>query len=161
MYGLTLSWYNHHYIILSTWQLSNPGEASQRKSCVAISSGKISKDPYRVGCIDENYTLSTHFLYTLISQIHTKKWTFKGKHPFHTFYEMVGFNPPPLSVCTHFHTSLSFQTPLSTRKFGLAGYSTFSSTRLPGHLTYPYIDPDYNLPLIYWWGYCKLSNVSL
>ncbi len=70
------------------------GGASRRKSCVASLSGKIWKDPYCVESIDENYTLSTHFPYTLISPIHTKKWTFKRKHPFHTFYEVYGFNPP-------------------------------------------------------------------
>ena len=37
----------------------------------------------------------------------------------------------PLFVCTRFHTTLAFQTPLLTRKFGRAGYSTFSSSRQP------------------------------
>ncbi len=70
------------------------GGASQRKSCVASSSAKIGKDPYHVECIDENNTLSIHYPYTEISPIHTKQWTFKTKHPFHTFYEMGRFNPP-------------------------------------------------------------------
>ncbi len=30
---------------------------------------------------------------------------------------------------------------------------TYSVARVP----YPYIDPDYNSPLIYWWGYCNRS----
>ncbi len=32
---------------------------------------------------------------------------------------------------------------------------------LGNYLTYPYIDPDYNSPLIYLWGYCNLSNSLL
>ncbi len=38
----------------------------------------------------------------------------------------------PLFVCTKFHTILTFQTPLSTRKFGRAGYFTLSSSRVSG-----------------------------
>ncbi len=37
----------------------------------------------------------------------------------------------PLFMCTHFHTTLPFRTPLSTRKFGRVGYSIFSSSRPP------------------------------
>ena len=40
------------------------------------------------------YTLSTHFSCILISPTHTNKWTFRRKHPFHTFYEMGRFNRP-------------------------------------------------------------------
>ena len=76
------------------------GGASRRKSCIASSSSKIWKYPYRVECIDENYTLSTHFPYTLIFPIHTKKWTFIRKPPFHICYEMGKFNLP--FVCTHY-----------------------------------------------------------
>ncbi len=39
--------------------------------------------------------------------------------------------------------------------------STFpqETLKLSVTTTYPYIDPDYNSPLIYWWGYCNLSIV--
>ncbi len=112
---------------ISKYFLQNArGGASQRKSCVASSSGKIWKDPYRVECIDENNTLSTHYPYTQISPIHTKKSQHLKQN---TLLKCVDFTP--LFVCTHFRTTLPFQTPLSTRKFGRAGYSTFSSTRSP------------------------------
>ncbi len=48
-------------------------------------------------------------------------------HPFHTFYDIVGFNPP-FSVYTLLH-NFAFVNP--TRKFGQAGYSTYSSSRPP------------------------------
>ncbi len=119
----------HMYMYIGVW-VCFPWGASQRKSCVACSSSKISKDPYRVGWINENCTLPTHdFLYALICQIHTKNWTFKKRFPFHTFYEMVGFNPP---FCVYTLPHPPFPTPLSTHKFGRAGYSTFSLTCLPG-----------------------------
>ncbi len=54
--------------------------------------------------LEEN-TLSTHFI----------KW--------------IDLNT--LFVCTYFPTTLPSQTPLSTRKFGQAGYSTFSSSCPP------------------------------
>ncbi len=81
-------------------------------------------------CIDENYTLSTHFPYTLISPIHTNSEHFKENTLSTRFMTLV--NLTPLFVCTHFSTTLPFRTPLSTRKFGRAGYSTFSSSRPPG-----------------------------
>ncbi len=87
----------------------------------ASSSSKNWKYPYRVECIDENYTLSTHFPYTLIFPIHIKKWTFR-RNPLST-YSMKWVNLISL-LCVH--TTLPFQIPLSTRKFGRAGYSIFS-----------------------------------
>ena len=116
------------------WNLLLGGRGSQRKSWVARSSGNIWNDSYRVECLDENYTLSTHFPYTLVSQIHTKLLKFKTKHPFHTFYEMCGFNPS-FCVYTLPHNS-AFSNPFSTHKFGRAGYSPFCSTCLPEILQY-------------------------
>ncbi len=104
--------------------------ASQRKICVTSSSGKIRKDPYRVECIDENNTLSIHYPYTQISPIHTKKWTLKTKHPFHTFYEMDRFHP--LFVCTHFHTTLPFQTPFPHKNLDELATPLFPQPASPG-----------------------------
>ena len=39
----------------------------------------------------------------------------------------------------------------------LAGTIIISFLVLGKDLPYPYINPDYNSPLIYWWGYCNLS----
>ncbi len=36
----------------------------------------------------------------------------------------------------------------------LAGTIIISFLVLVKDLPFPYIDPDYNSPLIYWWGYC-------
>ncbi len=91
-----------------------PAGASQRKSCVASSSGKIWKDPYRVEYINGNYTLSTHFPYTFVSPIHTKKWTFTRKHPLHTFYEVDRFNPP-FCVYTLLHNFAFSNPPFHTQ----------------------------------------------
>ncbi len=69
-----------------------------------------------------------HAAFLLKKSVHTKKWTFRRKHPFHTFYEIGRFNIGRFNifVCTHFHMALPSQIPLSTHKFGRSGYSTFS-----------------------------------
>ncbi len=61
-------------------------------------------------CINENY-----FHIFSIPNTHKNVNTYRKKHPFHTFYDIGGFNP--LFVCTHFHTTLPFQAPFPHADF--------------------------------------------
>ena len=58
----------------------------------------------------------------------------------HFVWEMTILDP--LFVSTHFHTISEFKTPLSTRKFGHAGYCDLNLSRPPGRVNHFCFDPD-------------------
>ncbi len=71
-----------------------------------------------------------HIFHTLWYPQYTQKCEHLKGNTLSTHF-MTWMDLTPLFVCTHFHTTLPFQTTVSTRKIGRAGNSTFSSIRPP------------------------------
>ncbi len=101
----------------------------------------------------------------------------KQKHistPFTTFHTLsiaklednvLGSVRPSVRLSVHlrshgwtaWHTTLKVKAPMLGSDIYTNNGNLISFLVLVNYLTYGYITPDYNSPLIYWWGYCNLS----
>ncbi len=81
------------------------------------------------------YTLPHNFAFPFMSTIH------RGNLHTRDHHLQWDYNSLKLKRSSRIkQTKMPFQTPLSTHKFGRAGYSTFSSTCLPGDLCWLKLD---------------------